>query len=133
MYDVDYFIKKFQAIPEKFWNDYTQTGYSDDRVTHCAFGHCQTSGQWPGNEDGSITPEGQALCEIFNSVGMVVGSGKWITSINNGNVNEYPQPTPKQRILAALHDIKKMQAPVKQRIVYVAETLREQVKEVGTN
>lgn len=31
--------------------------------------------------------------------------------INDGESNEYKQPSPKQRILAALYDIKKMQEP----------------------
>jgi hypothetical protein len=42
-------------------------------------------------------------------------NGKYICSticdINNGCNYNYQQPTPKQRILAALYDIKKMQEP----------------------
>jgi len=34
-----------------------------------------------------------------------------IWAVNDGNLRRYSQPTPKQRILAALYDIKKMQQP----------------------
>lgn len=105
IYDVDYFIKKFEAIPEEKWNDYIQYDRQED--TRCAFGHCD-----PLNKSyvqGSQTKEGQSLIKIFKSVGWGVTTDNWITDVNNGLSKEYQQSTPKARILAALYDIKAMQ------------------------
>lgn len=44
MYTVDYFIKKFESIPEWKWNSNVQ--YEEHDNTRCAFGHCAPSGQW---------------------------------------------------------------------------------------
>lgn len=93
MYTVDYFIRKFEAIPEERWCVYVT---DDGNGRHCAYGHCL--------HNDAVTPESMALIELFplNENAAV---------INNGHSPRYPQPTPKQRILAALHDIKKMQEP----------------------
>lgn len=130
MYTVDYFIKKFEAIPENKWNDHTQ--YNPDTDTCCAFGHLQTI---KGRQDGWKTPEGLGLADIFNSVGYCVNSNNWITDVNNGRSKKYQQRTPKTRILAALYDIKAMQEKEKkpkERIVYVSvpETIKEQTEEL---
>lgn len=109
-YNVDYFIKKFEAIPEALWNNFSQ--YDSETNTFCAFGHCRTRILHCGNTDGADSMEGRSLIEMFNSAGFDVHSGNWITDVNNGRSFNYQQPTPKQRILAALYDIKKMQQPV---------------------
>lgn len=112
-YTVDYFIAKFSAIPDDKWNNYIQ--YDDNTKIRCAFGLCgiikpiRRYGEL--TVDGTNTDEGKALINIFLAIGWDIESGKWVTDINNGYCKEYPQPTPKQRILAALHDIKAMQEP----------------------
>lgn len=81
-YDVDYFIQKFEAIPEENW---CVGEYHGDNDTHCALGHC----------DDDI--DRQPLRQLFAN-----GCAK----INDGHNLRYQQSTPKQRILAALRDIK---------------------------
>jgi len=46
------------------------------------------------------------LCRLFGRK-----DSHCVYSINDKRSNKHPQPTPKQRILAALYDIKKMQQP----------------------
>lgn len=94
MYTVDYFIEKFEKIPEDLWfmGDY----FNENKTSFCALGHCGCDG-----EEGD-TMEGIALYKLLNYD---------IPEINDGEHNIYQQPTPKQRILAALYDIKKMQSP----------------------
>lgn len=88
-YDVDYFINKFEAIPEEEWGTGT---YNNLEGQKCAYGHCGA----PYN-----TEETEALDKIR-------GPGNWaIATINDGKCPLYNQDTPKQRILAALNDLKK--------------------------
>lgn len=102
-YNVDYFIEKFEAIPEHKWirGEYGVNGF------HCAFGHC---GAVHGIHDFSHLPEAEALLSILFNTAM----------INDGCVEDYPQSTPKKRILAALYDIKSLQA-VKEANEIIAE------------
>lgn len=92
-YDVDYFIAKFEAIPEEKWCKYCYT----DGDRHCALGHCGVS---PGSGAGD---EAMALYTIFSPLS--------VTAINDADYHPYTQPTPKQRILAALRDIKAKGCP----------------------
>lgn len=89
-YDVDYFIAKFEAIPDERWCVYDYR----NGPQRCARGHC-------GQTSFRDTPESTALGELFDNN---IGDGP--SMVNDGNVEEYQQPTPKARILAALHDIK---------------------------
>jgi hypothetical protein len=89
-YDVDYFIAKFEAIPEDEW---CVGHFISMDGTKCALGHC-------GDEGTGDSPEANALGCLFPYLGDVI-------NINDGRHSDYPQPTPKQRILAALNDIKK--------------------------
>lgn len=137
-YDVDYFIKKFEKIPEEL---IVPGVFDDGKGGHCANG-------WCGAQDSR--PEGKALQKIFSPLALhykytvfstiivvvdVDAYSNKAAAVNNGSTLEYQQPTPKQRILAALYDIKAMQIPIptppKERIVYVAvsEDIREEVKE----
>jgi len=91
-YTVDYFIKKFEAIPEENWisGRYLSTdGY-------CALGHC-------GERRWGFTPESLALVDLFFDYELAVAS------VNDGNSYMFPQPTPKQRVLAACRYIKALQ------------------------
>lgn len=112
-YDVDYFIRKFEAIPELLW---CIDALEDDQGRRCALGHCY------GTQMDGCTSESMALCAVI-----FIGHGS-VPDINNGEDPRYQQPTPKQRILAALRDIKAKQYAeqklketlTKDRIVYVA-------------
>lgn len=92
-YDVDYFIAKFEAIPEGAWC----VGAFRKGIQCCALGHCGDS------EDVETPEEAAALRDVLC----------WaVARINDGEDYRYEQPTPKQRILAALRDIKaKQDAP----------------------
>lgn len=139
IYDVDYFIKKFEAIP----NDQWATCSYITPLACCALGHCGST------SDYDDTDESAALKKIFSSMGLY--SIQYINDKTNPRDNKYAvagiekyfiYPTPKQRILAALYDIKNIQQPVpepkkeqpivKERIVYVAvpESIKEQVTDL---
>ena len=110
-FTVDYFINKFEAIPEDRWcvNEFK----SGDKC--CAQGFCMSLDainvvrESPLNiiEISRGYPEWNSLITIFG----VCYNNIVIASINNGNDPRYPQPTPKQRVLAALHDLKRKEQP----------------------
>lgn len=142
IYDVDYFINKFEAIPENMWLIGAQ-GYN--RIEHCALGHCKSNDGYYGNSYPSNSIEAKTLEYLFFNAGiyscLMTKSNRngWnIADVNNGDNPNYQQPTPKQRILAALYDIKKLQTKdidtgaKRERIVYVAvpETIKEQASEL---
>ena len=90
-YDVDYFITKFEAIPEELWMiEYFEEVQKDGRITRCALGHC-------GASDANYSEEAKTLNLLLNYL---------VAGINDGANDRYQQPTPKQRILAALRDVK---------------------------
>jgi hypothetical protein len=99
-YTVDYFIEKFSAIPDDEWyvGDYANL----EETRRCARGHC-------GKRIFVESPEDNALVNLFeynvNVIGYVV------SNINDGKDIRYNQPTAKERIVAALWDIKKDQSP----------------------
>ncbi len=98
MYTVDYFINKFEAIPEEMWCIEARI---DGDGRRCAHGHC-----YVGDPNAQTNDEEDSLSQIsiehFGEPGFA--------DINNGYNSKYNQPTPKQRILAALYDIKANQA-----------------------
>lgn len=134
MYTVDYFIKKFEAIPEDKWIE--AAFVRGDK--YCANGHCGV------NANANRTKEALALADIL----LPLEKTNWpryngdkifevTANINDGLCREYKQKTPKQRILAALYDIKKMQAKDidtggKVKTVYVAVpvSITDQAKEL---
>jgi hypothetical protein len=87
-YDKAFFIAKFEAIPEEDWT----TEVYIDNGRKCALGHC-------GERNNNRSVEAQSLERLF--------SGRWlyVSDVNDGDNDAYPQPTPKQRILAALNDL----------------------------
>jgi hypothetical protein len=90
-YDKQYFIDKFTAIPEDRW---ITKDYADDAGRCCAFGHCGVRHMKPALGGGG--EEADALAALLQHR---------TASINDGDTDEYQQPTPKQRILAALNDL----------------------------
>lgn len=90
-YDVDDFLAKFEAIPEEKWCCLTHRNVDGrmDALGLCGF-----------RDHGYRTPEGVSLIHLFDRHGLTV------YSVNDGRNPDFHQPTPKQRILAALRDIK---------------------------
>lgn len=114
-YDVQYFINKFEAIPEDEW----VVGALIRGHKLCANGHCGVRVYTEGTE------ESKAMFFIFKDMHLSstdYGKPTWLESsptsavygqysdaaanINDGYSLEYQQKTPKQRILAALYDIR---------------------------
>lgn len=105
IYDVSYFIDKFEKIPESKWFTGALRDLND--TARCALGHCLGSkiqpyfnGYFQENEETTTLSK------------LIVKYLKIDTAhINDNNDDRYPQPTPRARILAALYDIKAMQEP----------------------
>lgn len=92
-YDVDYFIKKFEAIPEDKW---CIIDFLKENGQMCALGHC---GVREVNND-VILPE-----EATNLISLFGGDIIHVTSVNDCyGFNNFK--TPKHAILAKLNDIK---------------------------
>lgn len=108
IYDVDYFIAKFTAIPEERWIIGTMT-YEDK---HCALGHCGAGNPLPGTTDFNHTEESKALEQLFKAN---FNEETW--KINDSQFYGFNQPTPRQRILAALQQIKEKQTNETQQTV----------------
>lgn len=140
-YDVTYFIKKFEALKE---SDFC-VGSRYQGGKRCAYGWCYKTPAEANDSmfyhDGYASEEEKSLHALFNSIGI---AGAAI--VNNAPTDRYPQPTPKQRILAALYDIKKMQQKdidtggkaepaekIKTVYVSVPVSITEQAKELITN
>ena len=91
-YDVDYFINKFKSIPEDKW---CVDEFVNKQGQCCVYGHC-------GLTDVEYdSPEADDLGDLFYSIGYLNPA-----LVNNGVDPRYTQNTPKQRIMAALKDIK---------------------------
>lgn len=91
-YNIEHFIWKFGRIPERSW---CTKKYVKDNA-HCALGHC---GVGALNDAPEVTVEALDLAGLF-------GGYVAVAKINDGKDQRYLQPTPKQRVLAALHDLK---------------------------
>jgi len=94
-YTVEYFINKFEAIPEDQW---TTEVYEDDLGRQCAFGHCSTSTN-PDKIGFVGTTEAADLLILF------IRADLSVACVNDGRDDRFQQPTPKQRILTALRHI----------------------------
>jgi hypothetical protein len=95
-YTVDHFIDKFTAIPE---NKIIAGRFTDelDQTKHCALGHL-------GVDRARNTVEADAFRSLFDDI------GERVMSVNDGTETRFKQPTPKQRVLAALRYIKEQHA-----------------------
>jgi hypothetical protein len=108
-FTVDYFIAKFEGIPDRQW---TRSQYTDGWGGFCALGHCgehvETSTDGSMRRRNVQTEEAEALRKLFSdSLGIYCSPDR----VNDGMAEEYQQENPKQRILAALRDIKAAQEP----------------------
>lgn len=88
-YDVDYFINKFEAIPEDRW---TTRDLVDSQGRCCALGHCGI------RESVHMNEEADALNSIIRTTFADV------TAVNDSDA--YGDDGPKNRILRALRTIK---------------------------
>lgn len=115
-YDINYFIKKFEAIPGELLIEGELGIHANAK---CTSGHCDVvSYNAPTIELRCLFFLLQKLKVTFNErhkyaynhshVSVEVG---FVAMLNDGQSNEYNQPTPKQRILSALYDIKKLSTP----------------------
>jgi hypothetical protein len=107
-YDVDYFLAKFSAIPEDRWTT-GSIGISDLSPRKCALGHCGV------NSYSLITDEALALAKLLKQVIELdfrySNEFDRVWFLNDSTRHGYTQPTPKQRVLAALRDIKANDQP----------------------
>lgn len=95
-YTVEYFLTKFGAIEEDQW---CEGAYEDGAGQHCALGLC-------GAKHSDIGPttfpeEARALDNLLKRE-----LGISPSMLNDGHSIHFRQPTPKQRILAGLEEIK---------------------------
>lgn len=97
-YTVDYFIDKFSKIPNKFWITGRFDAPTVDHVKHCVLGHC-----WR-KVGGPHTQESKALRNLFAEY---FHTKPWMINDSRFSNNQFPQKTPRGRILAALKKIKK--------------------------
>jgi hypothetical protein len=95
-FDVDYFIKKFEAIPDEQWTTNAFVSFNAEKKidTSCAFGHCGAVFQF------QETSESSALYHLGLSHNIE------FDDVNDDVDSRYQQSTPKERVLAALADIK---------------------------
>ena len=90
MNDVEYFINKFNAIPEGQWCTGQYTRLVDNTVQHCALGHC-------GFEGGLKRGYSNEALRLISLLGL-----ETLIRINDGEETRIPGATPRARILNAL-------------------------------
>lgn len=144
-YTVDYFINKFEAIPEFEYNvGELRNDYNSDQK--CALGHCNATNNKLGIEASMLNKLFDVLhisekpsCEKLWNFELTNRDGDFLSGkvacINDGECNEYLQETPKQRILAALYDIKALQQPKieevkEEKVVYKVVEVDKKVKQL---
>jgi hypothetical protein len=88
MYTVDYFIKKFEAIPVQKW---TRKWLKNKYGQCCALGHCGITGPWEIED----SPEALALINLFTNHGLDVTT-----------INDLSDEHPKMAMLSALRSMK---------------------------
>lgn len=97
VYDVDYFIAKFEAIPENLWCRHHFTKGVEVK-SHCVYGHCGARKAYDDTEEGKAL---KSLSEFHCSM----------MQVNDGGDYRYKEDCAKSRVLAALRDIKAKQQP----------------------
>lgn len=95
-YTLEYFIKKFEAIPEEKW---TTGEFVDRDGCMCAYGHC---GRTQSNNG---TKESDALAELILKLDEVMP--RHLANVNDGMFGTESQygSTPKQRVVNYLKSI----------------------------
>lgn len=101
-FTADYFIEVFEKIPEEQW---CAGEYESNDGRHCALGHCGAF-EYDNGRDEVHTPESYALMMLFARANTNDNTMLRVGVINDRPSELFPQETPKQRIIAALHYIK---------------------------
>lgn len=101
---LDSVIAYMEKTPEDSW--LMGKVRSEEGETNCFFGHLFSMGK--------TDPDGSHLWHVFEEL--------WATTymlypVNDGEDPCYPQPTPKQRVLAYLHDLQSGKAPTTVRLM----------------
>jgi len=108
----EYFIEKFEAIPDNLWTIVYLTSELNSKC-HCALGHCGV--KLNDDDENEYTDEAWALSNILSSYhemafgfsadpSVLTHNNVW--RINDDNLNRHlTGKTPKERILNALRDI----------------------------
>lgn len=102
VYDIDFFIKFYEEIPENQWCTNQQ---QNEKGQRCAVGHLMPLDEKVRGsfyQYGHYTLMGRSLFLILDKSKL----GRNIAFANNGSLTEYQQSTPKQRTLAFLRDVK---------------------------
>lgn len=144
-YTVQYYIDKFSKIPENKW---TTNAFGEGNA-RCANGHCGISIKNANQHD--ATDEAKQLANLLLLVVDKSAYNKYrqpifvaTAFINDGDDPKYKQRHPKDRILAALEDVKKLQSTsqtsvpevkVIEKIRYctISETLKTPIPETQLN
>ncbi len=104
-FTVDYYIQKFSQIPEENWTK----GDMGRGNIHCAIGHCNVKDGDISEKGDILIEEGQELAKLIYLVSPQDDLFTTVFYINDSRYKtNYKQETPKQRILAALHDVKEL-------------------------
>lgn len=107
-YDINFFISKFQAIPEDKWIE--NQLFNEKKTKFCANGHCGVTSKCNTDPLGEMsgnfihTDESMYLGTLFLQRLHISTE-----LINDGAYYGAESKSPKQRILAALRDIKRME------------------------
>ncbi len=158
MYTVDYFIKKFEVIPEKKWSVGTFSKVVNKEVekevpflfffkrkikvqefdfkAFCAQGHCMTpeiiSYVGDAREKFPLREVIRSYKEWDALVELFGGVDKdnklTIAQVNNGDDIRYQQENPKARVLAALYDMKRESEKTKE-VKHVESIVPKTLKE----
>lgn len=108
-YDINYFIDKFSKIPNRMWT-VGSDGWKGIEGKYCADGYC-------GSNGGHQTEESKALALLLHPLLNDCPLIDVVWKINDGNYEPYHwsnYPEPKERILAALYDLKIQEANIKE-------------------
>lgn len=109
-YSISYFIDKFSKIPNRMWTTGSD-GWLGIEGKYCADGFCG------GKGDLRLTGESLALAKLLLPLVKDCSLLEVNWHINDGHCKEYSKNDylePKERILAALHDRKIMEANIKE-------------------
>lgn len=96
-YDLQYFIRFFERIPHRMW---AVDEYRPSIWSACAYGHCR--GLIRGTLLTYETPRSRSLSEITYY-------SHSIKNVNDGETARYHQSHPKDRVLAYLRDLQKIE------------------------
>lgn len=124
MYTIDYFINKFERTTDYSWS--YGAGSAVIKAPNCALGKCGGLGSEEAIELGKIVFEySKERCLLSHGLMSAV----W--NINDDyNQIYFRGKTPKERILNALYDIKKMQEPKHPEVIYKVVEVDSKVKEL---